>query len=269
MFPNRSKGHEVVCIFLCAVLVVVTTPRTGSITASEPPEEQVFYWQEAISEEGPEENRYHVSVYPPRPTEEEWRAVLTLNPTPARSSWLSYELHLDDVVPMLGRLYRVVKFDPGGDNSVTLREFDPDQLPCWVRLNPKNLAITPNGGVTISARQFNADTIAVVVQGIALERTKMAPVAQVLVESRGSDVITKKYSNVRVGDILKANGAGMIVRSIVPPIPKHNVVGWVEFDPTPVKLDENGDATLEPQDPNDEPQRRRIRNPRRLFRRSN
>jgi len=255
-----------------AVQTILAVLMVPCLFAGDLPETRTFFWYQGESETGPAPNDYHLSLIFDR--NREAYAILHLSqayfPPPSEFSSFSYgNLHMGDVIPMSGKLFRISRLDTTGDRMMRLEAVDPEKLPSRVRVNPNNLAIPSNSAVVVRRTQFDVQALRIIVVDITDEESNERGVtARILIRSYGLNYLEPvDYPQVRAGDVLKVSGAGLIVRKIVPPIPKHGIVGWVEFDPTPVKLDEIQDETVEPQEPNDQPQRRRIRNPRRLFRR--
>lgn len=169
------------------------------------------------------------------------------DPTSSRPPWLrggSYgELHNDDLVPVLGYVYRVKSMKQGHSgrfeygHEVTFVWVPDSDLPRGLALGKDPVVVTLLGSNGVNKHALMATRI-----DSAHEKGSrpQAASAQLLItgpppeEPRGK-AGTGGTAKVTIGDVLLLGDLGYKVRNIVPKSDKTKAIGWVEFEPDSIK----------------------------------
>lgn len=173
--------------------------------------------------------------------------TVVADPTSSRPPWLrggSYgELRNDDLVPVLGYVYRVKSMKQGQNgrfkfgHEVTLVWVPDSDLPRGLALGKDPVVVTLLGSNGVNKYALMATRIDPADEKGAKDRVVSA---QLLITGPPPEEPTGKAgtsgkAKVTIGDVLLLGDLGYKVRNIVPKSDKTKAIGWVEFEPDSIK----------------------------------
>ena len=152
----------------------------------------------------------------------------------------------DDIVPLLGALYRVQGMSGGEEADMGLLRL-PDQnappVPEGAKVMEKSYAFTIGGGGSLHGVPFRVLT-APKAEDATSDTPAVTIKAQTYDERRNGQVVWKNGHSVphdgwektiRVGDLVRFQETTHRVCNIVLPDAERHIIGWIEFDQAPVQ----------------------------------